>query len=177
MVHLAPIPQVARPIPASIRHGAILPLILLLTAFGAAAQAPIYKSIDADGNVTYSSTPPEDPRVQRVETVEVDPGPSPEAQTEAERRMRGIESAAQQQAAERQGRRAARAGSVEAAEEALQQARQDLVKAQERGPGDWQTIATGGRVPSASYLQRVQKAQQRVQAAEEALEAARAGGR
>jgi hypothetical protein len=178
MAHPSHAPRPHRRIRAIVRSGPVPLLILLLAATGsAAAQGPIYKSIDADGNVTYSSTPPEDPRVQRIETVEVDPGPSPAEQAEAERRMRGIESVADQQRAEQTSRRQARNNTVEAAAQALEDARADLEKAKERGPGDWQTIATGGRVPSASYLQRVQKAQQRVQAAEEALEAARAGGR
>ena len=164
--------------PATLRGWPLVAAAIALTAVGyAPAQERIYKSIDANGNVTYSSTPPDSANVQRIETVKVEPGPGPAERANAEQRMQRIESIANQRTAQSASRTSARSSSVQAAEQALNEARENLAKAKERGAGDWQTIATGGRVPSASYLQRVQKAQQRVQAAEDALRAAQLGGR
>jgi len=176
MARLLPAPQPTQRYRA--RRATRIALLAALAAAGSAgAQETIYKSIDADGNVTYSSTPPEGTAVQRVETVEMPPQPTPAEQSETERRMRDIEQLARERSMQQQSGTRTQHQSLNAAERELQQAREELAKAKERGPGDWQTIVTGGRVPSAAYLQRVQHAQQRVQAAEEALQAARAGGR
>jgi predicted nucleic acid-binding Zn ribbon protein len=169
--------------PTRTRSGAgILSASLLIasTALAIPGLLPaeqVYKSIDAQGNVTYSSTPPSDADIQRIETLEVPAGPTPEEQAAAEARARELEAQASQREAELTQPTRQRASSVAQAEQALQEARQALAEAQEReSPEDWQTLASGGRVPSAAYLQRVQEAQEQVQAAEEALRKARLGG-
>ena len=51
---------------------------LLLCHTGAAVAQKVYKSVDAEGVVSYSSTPPMDAPSDQVETVRLDP-PPPEA--------------------------------------------------------------------------------------------------
>ena len=59
--------------------------VLALLA-GAVAAESIYRSVDADGNVTFSSTPPAN--AVDVDEVSVQPGPSAAAQREALQRTR-----------------------------------------------------------------------------------------
>jgi len=58
---------------------------LLLLLSGTVAAEQIYRSVDADGNVTFSGSPPAN--AAAVEEVSVRPGPSPEAQREARERI------------------------------------------------------------------------------------------
>jgi len=67
--------------PRPTRLQALLAALLLGISAPAAAQQ-IYKSVDADGVVSYSSSPPRDAPQDRVETVKVDPAP-PEAERNA----------------------------------------------------------------------------------------------
>jgi len=65
-------------------------LLVLLSGIAAAEQ--IYRSVDAEGNVTFSSTPPAN--AAAVEEVRVRPGPSPEAQRQARERIERQEATA-----------------------------------------------------------------------------------
>lgn len=49
-------------------------LTLLLILISAAQAEAIYKSVDADGRVTYSSTPPEDSK--KITKIDIQPAPS-----------------------------------------------------------------------------------------------------
>lgn len=73
----------------TVRNGCLVMLALLA---GTAAAEQIYRSVDAEGNVTFSSTPP--PDAAAVEEVSVQPGPSAEAQREARERMQRQEATA-----------------------------------------------------------------------------------
>ena len=66
-------------------------LMLTLLA-GTAAAEQIYRSVDADGNVTFSNQPPAN--AVSVDEVSVQPGPSEAAQREARERMQRQESTA-----------------------------------------------------------------------------------
>jgi hypothetical protein len=65
-------------------------LLVLLTGTVTAGQ--IYRSVDAEGNVTFSSEPPEN--ATSVEEVDIPPGPSAEEQHEARERMQRQEATA-----------------------------------------------------------------------------------
>jgi hypothetical protein len=68
---------IARPLAAA--------LLLILGGTGAAQQ--VYKSIDADGNVIYSASPPPDVSPNRVEPVRIDPPPAASEQQAAQQRL------------------------------------------------------------------------------------------
>jgi hypothetical protein len=76
-------------------------LVLVLLA-GTAMAGQIYRSVDADGNVTFSSEPPGN--ATTVEEVKVRPGPSAEAQREARERLQRQESTANEMGEARAGR-------------------------------------------------------------------------
>lgn len=92
----------------------------LLTALPVAAQQ-VYKSVDANGNVTYSSTPPPDARA--AEPVDLPPTP-PAAEIEAaQQREKSLQELGDQLSQERQELEAKRAEERKAVREeaALQQ--------------------------------------------------------
>jgi hypothetical protein len=71
--------------------GGLLALALLS---GTVAAEQIYRSVDAEGNVTFSNQPPDN--AVSVDKVDVEPGPSEAAQREAQERMQRQEEAAQE---------------------------------------------------------------------------------
>jgi hypothetical protein len=153
----------------------ILLMLLALTAIEALAQPRVYRSIDAEGNVTYSETPtPEGAGV--VEEVPLAPPPTEAQRRDARQRAQGVEQELQRGRQRREAAREEQSTAVAAAQEELEEARNDLNAARVKTVDDWQTLATGGRVLKQSYLDRVARAQDRVKAAEEALRRALRGG-
>jgi Domain of unknown function (DUF4124) len=66
--------------------------LLLAVLAGTAAAEQIYRSVDAEGNVTFSNQPPANSVT--VDKVSVQPGPSEAAQREAQERMQRQEETA-----------------------------------------------------------------------------------
>jgi hypothetical protein len=64
--------------------------IALLGTFAAMAQE-IYKSVDAQGRVTFSSSPPPGAPGELVQEVKIPPGPTEEQRQEAAQRAKEIE--------------------------------------------------------------------------------------
>jgi len=62
-------------------------LILLFVLSASAAAQQVYKSVDADGNVSYSSSPPPGAAPGRAQTVKIDPGPTETERAAAEQRL------------------------------------------------------------------------------------------
>ncbi|GEM_PF-1953977 len=75
-------------------------IILVLLAVNAVDAAPIYKSVDHDGNVSYSETPPD--RAAKIETVTPPPPPSEQDVARAKQRYRDLEIRDAQRERERQ---------------------------------------------------------------------------
>jgi hypothetical protein len=73
----------------TIRTGCMLVMVMLA---GTAFAEQIYRSVDADGNVTFSSQPPTE--AVTVDEVSVPAGPSDAAQREARERMQRQEATA-----------------------------------------------------------------------------------
>lgn len=149
---------------------------LLVFGMSSAIAQPIYKSLGPDGQITYSSKPP--PTAIDVEHVEIPPGPAPAEQAAAEARMQAVQAQVEASAARRQVQEHQVMDQVEKAESAVREAKTALQEAKAReNPEDWQTIVRGGRVPSASYLQRVEEAEERLQQAKQELQRARRAAR
>jgi len=62
-------------------------LILLFALSASAVAQQIYKSVDADGNVSYSSAPPPGAAPGQAQTVKIDPGPTETERAAAEQRL------------------------------------------------------------------------------------------
>jgi len=140
---------------------------------GAQAQA-IYKSIDAQGHVTYSSTKP-------ATAVQAEPVAVPRdlirgANPEAERRRQEVEREAdevQRRRVEQQEERSRKAAVAEA-ERRLKAAREGLNAAQQRAYGARQSLDRGDRPDSEVYRDQVARQERKVREAERALQEAKA---
>jgi hypothetical protein len=106
----------------------------LLIAAHAAAQQTVYKSIDANGNVTYSSTPP--PDAARAEAIELTPSPAPTEIEAAQQRAQALQELGDQASSEREERSAQLA-------EARQAAREEAARQQPAEPPS-QAASYGG---------------------------------
>lgn len=148
--------------------------LALALACPAMAQT-VYKSVDAEGRVSYSSSPPPEAAGDLVEEVPIAPGPTEQEQQEARRRAGELEGATRRAERERQKKADKTAEAVSAAERELDDANLALDEARIQGDDDWQTIVGGGRVPRQSYIDRVQRAERRVEDAKKALRGARSG--
>lgn len=152
--------------------GTAVSILTIVTSVSALAQQSVYKSIGPDGDVIYSSKPPTD---RPAERVELPPGPSPEQQAAAHERLNALQERLEAQRLERQQARAQASQRVEKAEQAVRSAQEKLAEARtrDRGPEDWQTLASGGRVPSDAYRERVEAAETELEQAKRALRRAR----
>ncbi|MDX1433551.1 MAG: DUF4124 domain-containing protein [Gammaproteobacteria bacterium] len=143
----------------------------LLCASHQASAYGIYKSVDAEGNVTYSSSP--QPSGGRVERVHLPPAPSQASVDEALAREQQIEAAGNAIAAERQARAREQAEGVEAARREVNSAQVALNDAKQIRDGDWQGTVQGKRHLKQEYFERVAAAAARLEAATQAYRQAR----
>ncbi len=104
----------------------------LLVALPAAAQQ-VYKWVDANGNVNFSSTPPPDARA--AEPVDLPPTPSAEEVEAARQREQSLQQLGDSLSKERQDREAQRAEERKAARE--EAALQQPVPTQTDSDDDW----------------------------------------
>jgi len=135
----------------------------------------VYKSIDAQGRVTYSSQPPPTGSAKQVEEVQIQPGPTSADADAAVQRLRALEQASQNRESEQAAAANERGSAIATAQNELIRAKAELEQAKIQADGDWQYLVRGGRVLSESYFQRVAEAEARVEAAEKSLERARQG--
>jgi len=151
-------------------HPAFAVIIGTLAFTGTAVADAVYKSVDADGNVTYSANPP--PEAVETQSIALPEEPSAAQRQEAEQRARQLEQAAGNAQKKLKRAQPGRGNTVEKAEKELEKAREALEQAKVQKPTDWQNIQ-GGRFLKPSYLQRVKNAEERVQKAEKKLAEAR----
>lgn len=148
--------------------GTLLTFSLVLTP---AAAYQVYKSIDAAGNVSYSTHPPADS--VSMKAVEIQSGPSAEEQAEAAQRESAIKQAAGEVQQQREAREAERAQSVGAERAKVSAAKTDLEAARQIRDDDWQGTVSGKRRLKSSYHDRVRSAEERYDAANANLQAAK----
>lgn len=158
------------------RPFAAIPLLLAVCCSGALLADTVYKSVDKDGNVTYSQKPPRDGEKARTKELPIDPNQnvvpsdkSAETQAlEAQHKARAGSSQGEA-AAENQGRRE----KIAQAEAALQQAEAALAAGQSTQPGDFMGRAGGGVRPTQQREERINSLQEAVDAARANLERAK----
>jgi hypothetical protein len=158
---------------------AILLAVLWCAAAPDLGAEAVYKSVDSEGNVTYSGTPPPAGTAREVEELAIDPDPEPDPESGNPNTgipdAQGPEPSGQERSSAAAEARAQRQDAVSAAQQDLIRAKAELEQAKIPGDGDWQWLVRGGRVLSAAYFERVAAAESRVEAAEQALQAARRG--
>lgn len=152
------------------KRGTILAVCLL--GLSAAGAETVYRSVDADGNVTFSTLPPEN--ANDVEKVELAPPPSQERVEDAMQRQQRMLELVDEGLKERNAKKEARATAVSEAEQAVKDAQQALTDAKKIGPED-RLGGTGSGLLSPEYLQRVKQAEERLAVAKTNLAKARGG--
>ena len=156
------------------QHRVTIATMALAFTWTAGAET-VYKSVDPQGKVTYSSSPPADTGKEMVEAIPIAPGPTEEERREADQRNRELQKAVRQAEQQRREQAENRAETVSDAERELRNAEVALQETRIQGDDDWQYLATGGRVLKQSYLDRVAEAEQKVKEAEKRLRGARSG--
>lgn len=139
-----------------------------LSCSGLGAET-VYKHVDQEGNVTYSSEPIPVESGETLVSLEVEPRITEEQRETALRRQEGLEWTLDRLEAERQREEEERAERVAAAEGELRDARAALQEAKKRRVEDWQHLVSGGRVLKPRYFERVEAAEQRVLEAKASL--------
>jgi hypothetical protein len=138
----------------------------------ATAQS-VYKSIDAQGRVTYSSTPPLDAPEEMIEEVRIAPGPTEQQRRDAMRRAKELQEITRRTEQEREERAAEAAQALSDARLELRNAEAALSEARIKREDDWELRADRGHVLKPAYHKRVEAAERGVQEAEKAVRRAR----
>lgn len=147
-------------------RGLSLSVALLLLSTAVMGEE-IYRTVDDEGNVTYTDQPPTGK--QKAEKVELPPGPSPESIQESQERNREIDKAANEAERRRQSQEQARDSQLEQARKALQEAEAKLAASKEIKDEDRQNLAGGKRRIRPEYFDRVKAAEAAVEKARKAL--------
>jgi hypothetical protein len=131
----------------------------------------VYRSVDADGNVTYTDKPPE--ADSSVEKIELAPTPSEASRLETEERNAAIRKAMEKARDKRLEKEAGRSALVSKALKELEEAEEELKRAKEIGEGDRQTLLGGRSRIKTEYFERVEEAEAKVEAARKKLKEVR----
>jgi hypothetical protein len=157
--------------------GVCVAVLLSSAALSAAIAETVYKTVDSEGRVTYSSSPPKagEGGVTAVE-LEVDPDrnvipadKSPEIEQLEQTQREQREQEHRGEVREQRDRRAR----IADAEEALRAAEEALQAGRTAQPGDFLGRKDGGVRPSPQRFERLERLQQAVERARENLEAER----
>ncbi|MBT3046610.1 MAG: DUF4124 domain-containing protein [gamma proteobacterium symbiont of Ctena orbiculata] len=123
----------------------------------------VYRTVDADGNVTYTDSPPA--ADASVEKIEIHPGPSEASRLDTERRNAAIRKAVEEAQAERQERQATRDERLGQARKELEEAEENLKQSKEIGDDDRQYFTGGRSRIRPEYFDRIKEAEDKVDAA------------
>jgi hypothetical protein len=151
----------------SLRTFLLLASALVATPIAVHAET-IYKSVDKNGNPSYSSKPPVTP-AEKAKTVEMSIDPNQNVLPVTPVTSLPNTTANQTPASADEAPR----GSAAEAEATLRAAEEALAAGQQTQPGDFAGKSGGGVGPSAQRIQRINELQQAVDRAREALERAR----
>ena len=131
---------------------------LLLMSSAAVAATTLYKSVDEQGNISYSDAPPGDAR--EVEEIDIKQGdmnvlPSEDVQQQIDQQKQSDKQAADRQRADNKDWQQR----YEQAEAELSAAQQTLESAREINEGDTVGSAFGGARPNADWIERLERAE------------------
>ena len=136
-------------------------------------SAEVIRSVDKDGNVTFSDAPvPGSVESSRV-VFDTPPAPTPQEVSESERQAQDMIQRANRNQAERDVQTDDRAARIRAAQMDLDSATAHLREVQVVRAEDRQSLANGRSRLRPEYLQRVQDAEQQVMDAQRKLNEAK----
>ncbi len=136
-----------------------------------ASGEEVYRSVDKDGNVTFTNIP--SAGNASSERIELPAGPSQESLRQSKLRNGEIRRAADDAQSRRMQEQREKKARVRAAEKQLQEAEARLDKAKVIRDEDRQNLAAGKRPIDPDYFKRVKQAKEAVDEARKALRQAR----
>lgn len=143
--------------------------LLLASLSVATAAETVYRSVDAQGNVSFSDAPP--PTKAGVEEITIDaPPPPPDRVRESQREAQAAIDEANRNQKRRDTAQKQQSMELGEAEQALAQARKNLEEAKVVREGDRRGMAGGGTRLTSEYLNRVKAAEKVVQEARNRLD-------
>ena len=147
---------------------------LLLAAMLATASLPcmaeITRSVDSQGNVTFSDEPVPGSVESTPVIIDTSPAPSKQEINESEQQAQEMINRANLNQQERDSRSADRSAGIQAAQMNLDAAAAHLEDVQVVRAEDRQGLAGGGTRLRPEYLQRLQEAEQQVKDAQKQLD-------
>ena len=146
-------------------------LLLLGLTTGAVAEA-VYRSVDAEGRVTYSDMPPADGDAS--ETVNLLKPLSEARRREAETRQKQLMELVSEREQEKALQQSEREDALGEAERAVEEARKRVDDAKVIRAADWWGVIGSGQL-KPEYQERVSRAEKELKAAERNLRMVRSG--
>lgn len=147
-------------------------LALMLASSSLPCVSEVIRSVDKDGNVTFSDQPVPG-SVESTPVIIDAPPPSRQEVNESEQQAQEMIRRANQLGQETDSIDASRTANIKAAQMNLDSATAHLRDVQVVREGDRQGLAGGGTKLRPEYLQRVQDAEQQVMDAQQQLDAAK----
>lgn len=141
-------------------------LLLALFISGLPAQllaGEVYRSVDAEGNVTYTDTPPGTDT--KIERVDIHPGPSEASRLDTERRNAAIRKAMEQARSKRMKKEASHEERLTNARKQLDEAEDALKQSKELVDDDRQHMTGGRSRIKPEYFERIKEAEEKVEEA------------
>ncbi|MCG8098845.1 MAG: hypothetical protein B6D71_11190 [gamma proteobacterium symbiont of Stewartia floridana] len=145
----------------------LYPLVTVVLLLPLTLTAEVYRTVDEHGNVTYTDSPPADQN--KVERVEIQPGPSAESISDTMERNRAIRKAMEEAQEKRLEKSTARKDRVSKAEQEVEEAEKQLTAMEELGDDDRQQLQGGKSYIRPEYFERVKKAQRELDEAKKRL--------
>jgi hypothetical protein len=137
----------------------LIPLIL--------SAGEVFRTVDDEGNVTYTDTPPENGA--KTQRVEIDEGPSQESIRDTLERNEAIRKAMEEARDKRLEKEAGHREVVEKARLAVAKAEEELKQVRVMKDDDRQTLTNGKNRIRPEYFERVKQAEEALKAAKEHL--------
>jgi chaperonin cofactor prefoldin len=132
-----------------------------------ALQAEVYRTVDEQGNVTYTDTPPANS--SEAEKVDIQPGPSQESISDTMQRNRAIRKAMEEAQEKRLEKEVSREERIKKAEEAVEEAKQRLAEMEKLDEDDRQYLQGGKSYIRPDYYERIRKARKALEEAKKRL--------
>ncbi|WPL19301.1 hypothetical protein Thiowin_04418 [Thiorhodovibrio winogradskyi] len=141
-------------------------------AMPAAAQQQVYRSVDAQGRVSFSAEPPAGEDVRSIESIELQPGPSEADRQAAEARVRDMQQAADAYEQQRQSAREAETGQEESGNTSKSPSESDASPAAEQ----WNQLLVNDRRLTPEQRKKVEEAKRELLEAQQRGRQSAGGG-
>ncbi len=148
-------------------------ILSLLGFFASPLYAEVIRSVDKDGNVTFSDAPVPGSVESSPVVINAQPAPTPQEVSESERQAQEMIQRANRDQVGRDVQADDRAARIRAAQLDLDSATAHLREVQVVRAEDRQSLANGGSKLRPEYLERVKNAEQQVMDAQQKLNEAK----